>query len=94
MAEQQVTELPAFVTSLLTALDHRFPGTSTEVERFRAAGTDHYRIGLVSEQFEGIPMMKRQDMVWDIASATVDREQFLTISMIVTMTPEELHGEE
>jgi len=94
MAEQQVTELPPFVSSLLSAFERRFPGVTTEVERVRAAGMNYYRIGLVSGLFEDIPLMKRQDIVWDIASATVDREEMLKISMIVAMTPDELHGEE
>lgn len=94
MAEQQITELPPYVVSLLSAFEHRFPGSSTEVERIRASGMDYYRIGLVSDLFDGVSMMKRQDIVWDLASSTVDRDAFLHISMIVTMTPDELHGEE
>jgi acid stress-induced BolA-like protein IbaG/YrbA len=94
MAQQRVIELPGFVGTLLAAVEQRFPGVQTDVERVKGADAYYYRIGLVSDLFSDIHLMARQELLWSIAEDVLDREQFLRISMFLALTPDELNGEE
>ena len=52
--------------------------------------TKLHRVMVVSEQFKHLRPTERQDLIWRIAGQALTPEEQLRISMIVTVTPEEL----
>jgi hypothetical protein len=52
-----------------------------------------YRVLIVSNNFSHVRQGERQDLVWRIADKVLKPEEALRVSMIVTVTPAELKGE-
>jgi len=52
--------------------------------------TKLHRVMVVAEQFKHLRPSERQDLIWRIASQVLTPEEQLRISMIVTVTPDEL----
>lgn len=94
MAHEQVIQLPKFVETLLAALEQRWPGSETDVERVEGADAYYYRIALLSDAFNAIPLMERQDLVWAVAHEVLSHEERFRISMFLVLTPAELNGED
>jgi stress-induced morphogen len=80
---------PQHIHALADALRRDFPGT-VEVEL--VSGTNRFRIAVVSDRFERMPHLKRQDEVWRLVDAILDREQSLQISMLLTYAPSEIES--
>lgn len=80
---------PQHIHSLANAIRRDFPGT-VEVEP--VSGTNRFRIAVVSDRFEKMPHLKRQDEVWRLVDELLDREQSLEISMLLTYAPSEIES--
>ena len=83
MVEGTLTE-PTYVARLISALQQRLPGAEVTHEQIRR---DRYRFLVSSEQFNELGHPERQRIVWDVAGATLDREDLLKIGMILTVAP-------
>jgi hypothetical protein len=66
------------------------PGADIDVER--VPGANRYRLAVVWDGFAKRSLLKRQDKVWEIADAVLDREELLKISIILTYRPEDLES--
>ena len=53
-------------------------------------GTHLHRITVVSEKFRQLQFSERQDLLWRIIRQRLTPEQELRISMILTLTPDDL----
>lgn len=51
------------------------------------------RLYIISDQFKHLYHSDRQSLVWRAAEATVSPEELMHVSMIMTLTPEELGDE-
>lgn len=83
--------IPQHIHVLVEAIRRDFPGT-VEVEP--VARTNRFRIAVVSDRFEKMPHLKRQDEVWRLVDAVLDREQSMEISMLLTYAPSEIEQSE
>ncbi len=68
-------------------------GIDAEVETERVRGTRLHRVLTVARQFEHLRPSERQDLVWRIIKQHFSPEEQLRISMILTLTPDELGSE-
>ena len=86
---------PGFVERLCTALrkELRSVGIYATLTSEAIEGTKLYRISAVAKKFEALRHSERQDLVWRIAEQTLQPDEQLRISMILTLTPGELRGE-
>ncbi len=91
MAKINVPE-PPFIERLKKALIDGLAtaGIEAEVETEPVQLTKLYRVSVIAWGFKHMPPSERQDFVWKIAGNALDREEQLRISMIVTLTPDEL----
>ena len=85
---------PSFLESLETALISGLnaAGIRAKVDWEPVPTTKLWRLMVVASKFAALKHYERQDLVWRIASQTLDRDQQLMISMIITMTPDEAAG--
>jgi acid stress-induced BolA-like protein IbaG/YrbA len=83
MAEGTLIE-PAYLVRLTSALQQRLPDAQVSHEQIRR---DRYRFVVVSEQFNDLGHPERQRIVWDIADATLGKQDLLNIGMILTLAP-------
>ena len=63
-----------------------------KVKTERVRDTKLHRVMVVSERFKHLKFTERQDLIWRIASQALTPDEQLRISMILTVTPEELGG--
>jgi acid stress-induced BolA-like protein IbaG/YrbA len=61
-----------------------------EVEVEPVNGSGRYRFTVVSDRFQGMGHLQRQDVLWAVADRAVPREATLDISIILAFTPAEL----
>ena len=71
----------------------RQAGILAQVQVQPVPTTKLYRVLLTATKFKNLKPAERQDLVWRIVNARFSPEEQLQISMIVTLTPEELAGE-
>ena len=85
---------PVHVTKLVEALQTglKEAGIRTEVEFEPVQGTRLYRVYVVAPKFKALKPSERQDLVWRIAQQVLTPEEQLRISMIMTVTRQELAG--
>lgn len=57
---------------------------------FEKSRMHRFRLAVVSPKFRKMFHLKRQDRVWEIVDATLDREQAVRISLILAYAPDEL----
>jgi len=94
MAQQKVIQLPQFVTTLLAAIERRFPGCQVDAEPINGGKHGNYRIAIVSGEFEGVGLMDRQELVWSVVEQVLSHDEQRNILMILSLTPSELEGED
>lgn len=74
--------------ALAAALAARFPG---EVELEQVA-PGRFRFSIVSSAFSGISPLARQDLAWDVVDRTLSSDETTDISLVITLSPEELQA--
>ena len=79
---------PAFVSRLTSALEEQIPEAQVTFEPLNATGW--YRFLVVSSTFEPLGFLEQQDRVWAVADSVLSPEEQHFVSMIVTVTPEEV----
>jgi hypothetical protein len=67
-------------------------GIDARVSTESVRGTKLTRVLVTAPGFKSLRPSERQDLVWRIVGASFDREEQLRISMILTLTPDELAG--
>jgi hypothetical protein len=68
-------------------------GIEAEITTEPIRGTKLRRVLVIAEGFENLRPSERQDLVWRIVSQQFDNTEQLRISMILTLTPQEMRGE-
>src|SRR3972149_6085311 len=83
---------PSFFPELKRTLlrELRESGLSARISWEPVPGTKLCRVVVRAGGFKGLPFTERQDLVGRIARTVLRPDQQLRISMIVTLTPEEL----
>ncbi len=83
---------PQFVDTLCDALVDGLErlGIQSEVHPQRVRGTRMHRFYVIADGFEYLRHSERQSVVWRIAEAILTDAQLNKISMILTLTPDEL----
>lgn len=82
----------AFAEGVTEALEE--VGIDARVEYEPLAGTKLYRLYVVSDDFRSLQHAERQDLVWRIADEVLTPAQTRRISMILTLTGDELGYED
>ena len=67
-------------------------GINAKIEIQPVRATRLHRVSVISRQFENLRPSERQDLVWRIVSQVFSPDEQLHISMILTLTPDELAG--
>lgn len=86
---------PKNVERVLTeALENglRRVGISAEVSNEPVPQTKLRRFTVIAKKFKGMRPSERQDLVWRIAGQVLEPDEQLLVSMILTLTPDELAG--
>jgi hypothetical protein len=85
---------PSFVHRLETALmdDLGAIGIPAEVDAEPIATTRLYRVAVLATKFKKLKHYERQDLVWRIAQRALSPDELLRISMILTLTPDEVEA--
>lgn len=85
---------PAYVRKLIEALQKSLAaaGIRAEIEAEPAPYTRFHRVYIVAPKFKALTPSERQDLVWRIAQQVLTPEEQLRISMLLTVTPQELAG--
>jgi hypothetical protein len=78
---------PQDAEELKKALETQF---QAEVET-EEVSKGRYRFSVVSATFDGKPHMARQDEAWALVHRVLDREASLDVSLILTLSPKDLH---
>ena len=86
MAQNNITEMPAYVGKLTTALEQALPGAAVSHEHVY---NDRYRFIVVWDQFHPMGHPDRQDLVWKVVSDTLEGAELVKVSMILAMDVEE-----
>lgn len=60
------------------------------VDLERVTDNGRYRFAVTSEQFNGMPQMERQDLIWQVVDAVLSRNEVLDVSIILAYSPQEL----
>jgi hypothetical protein len=87
-----MAKIAAFASRLR---DHLIQGLETAgidaaVDIERVQGTKLHRVFVVADAFANLRPSERQDLVWRIADQSLTPEEQLQISMIFTVTSEEM----
>jgi hypothetical protein len=92
MAVVKANHFPSFVATLKRAIinDLKSGGIKAKVEFEPVPTTKLYRITVLAPQFEKLRHFERQNLVWRIAEKTLSPNEQLRVSMILTLTPQEL----
>jgi hypothetical protein len=87
-----MAEAPAFVQQLASALTTQLEqnGLSAETTFEPVIGTKMFRFYVVSDGFAQMMHSERQSIVWRIVDKALDQSDALKISMILTLTHDEL----
>lgn len=72
--------------------DLKTAGINAEVRTEAVPTTKLHRVLVTARQFKQLPPSERQDLVWRIVGRHFNQEEQLLISMIVTLTPDEMAG--
>ena len=90
----RVKKPPLFLTRLAKALvdDLGANKIKAEVATEPVPTTSLYRVTVVAPKFKALKHSERQNLVWRIAENTLSPDEQLRISMILTLTREELEG--
>ena len=85
---------PDYLRRLVTALQTglKRAGIRAEIETEPVQGTRLHRVYVVASKFRVLRPSERQDLVWRIAQQVLNPEEQLRVSMIMTLTRQELAG--
>jgi len=72
--------------------DLKTAGINAEVRTEAVRTTKLHRVLITARSFKQLPPSERQDLVWRIVGRHFSPEEQLLISMIVTLTPDEMAG--
>jgi hypothetical protein len=83
---------PAWLKRLQTALVDglRQVGITARVDHEVIQGTQLCRVYVIAEGFKPLQHSERQSLVWRLTERAISPEEHLRVSMILTLTPEEL----
>jgi acid stress-induced BolA-like protein IbaG/YrbA len=70
--------------ALAAELRNRFGG---EVEAEAVNGSGRFRFIVVSDRFDRMPHLQRQDAVWEVVDTVLSREETLDVSLVLTLAP-------
>jgi hypothetical protein len=84
--------VPKFLTNLAGALEKDLEevGIECEVEYESLRPTKLFRLYVISDDFEKLRYSERQSLVWRIAEDTLSPDQLRRISLILTLTGDEM----
>ena len=87
-----VKNRPEFLARLTTALVDGLgaAGIAAQVNSEPVRTTKLHRVKVLAPKFKALKHTERQNLVWRIAEQTLSPEEQLRISMIVTLTPDEV----
>ena len=90
----KVKRAPVFLTRLEKALvdDLKAGGIQAQVDTEPLPTTRLYRVTVVAPKFKALKHSERQSLVWRITEKTLSPDDQLRISMILTLTREEVEG--
>ena len=85
---------PLFLSRLKKALVETLKqnGIEAKVRSEPVPYTKLYRLAVLSPQFKAMRHSERQSLVWRIAERAVSPDEQMRISMILTLTSEEMEG--
>lgn len=87
MAGNDQMTLPAYVDKLVAAFKHELPDADVEYEQVRR---DRYRFIVISRQFDGMGHPERQELVWQLTERTLNAQELLKVTMILTIGEQEM----
>jgi hypothetical protein len=67
-------------------------GIDAEVSHEPVPHTKLRRFSVIAKKFKSMRPSERQDLVWRMAGQVLDPDEQLLVSMILTLTPDELAG--
>ena len=92
MAKAIVKKKPSFLdrlkTGLINSLDKN--GIDAVVDTEKVPTTKLYRVIVLAPKFKALKHSERQNLVWRIADSALSPDEQLHISMILTLTPDEV----
>lgn len=90
----QLTTIRGFARRLKEALrdDLASVGLNAEVEVEKVTGTQLHRVTIIAPGFGPLSPSERQDLVWRIVRKHFTQDEDLHISMILTLTPQDVRG--
>jgi len=92
MTTSRVKAPPSFLERLKTALISALAANdiSAKVRTERVPTTKLYRLAVLAPKFKTLKHSERQNLVWRIADSALSPDEQLHISMILTLTPDEV----
>ena len=92
MTKSKVKAPPPFMDRLKTALIKSLGANdvSAKVRTERVPMTKLYRVAVLAPKFKALKHSERQNLVWRIADSALSPDEQLHISMILTLTPDEV----
>ena len=92
MSKTKVKAPPSFLERLKAALIRALAANdiSAKVRTERVPTTKLYRVAVLAPKFKALKHSERQNLVWRIADSALSPDEQLHISMILTLTPDEV----
>jgi hypothetical protein len=92
MAKVKIKDAPPFLDRLKAALISALAANdiSAKVRTERVPTTKLYRVAVLAPKFKEMKHSERQNLVWRIADSALSPDEQLHISMILTLTPDEV----
>jgi len=94
MAGLKTKPLPAFIKRLKSAITDtlRDNGIAAQVDATPVPTTRLYRLAVLAPKFKELKHSERQSLVWRITERAISADEQMRISMILTLTPDEVSG--
>ena len=74
--------------TLVESLKAKFGGEAETEE----VAPGRFRFAIVSPQFTNISPLQRQDQIWELVDATLNREQRFDVSLILAFAPDDVES--
>ncbi len=90
----KVKSLPAFLGRLESEMTQtlKINGIKAEIGIKPVPTTRLYRVYVIAPKFKNLKHTERQNLVWRIADRVLAPDEQMRISMILTLTPNEMSG--
>jgi hypothetical protein len=94
MARVKSRKYPVFVSRLHRALRAGLnqAGIEAAIRHENVPSTKLYRFLVVAKKFENMAPSERQHVVWRLADQVLSEDEQMLVSMILTLTPDEVEG--